>query len=257
MMKPFLLSGIWISLGALGLAEPQGGLVPPPEPVVMPSSPPRAWLGLKLAKPDEMVAAQVPSLPPGVGFIVKSVEKGGPAEVSGLCEMDLLWKLGDQMLINEAQLATLLRLSNPGDEVVLSGFRGGKPMEVTLKLGESTRVPQPFPGEMVESAILPGISSGPMRVVNLAEKSANFTTDEGSAVVRKEGSVFKVKIHGQGEVIVFEGDITSESDFAKIPLEWQTKARVLCRTLEQALDGSMIAPRQPRPRVVLPAAGKP
>ena len=69
--------------------------------------------------------------------MVKSIDDGGPAQAAGLTEFDLLWKIGDQMLVNEAQLATLLRLSKPGEEVILAGFRGGKPLEVKLKLGEA------------------------------------------------------------------------------------------------------------------------
>ena len=70
--------------------------------------------------------------------MVRSIEKGGPAEAAGLKELDVLWKIGDQMLVNEGQLAALLRLSKPGDEIVLSGFRARQAdLEVKLKLGEA------------------------------------------------------------------------------------------------------------------------
>lgn len=255
-MKPNLPTFLWIGLGALCLAEAPKVEPRQVSPTPQASQAPRAWLGLRLSKPDETVTAHIPSLPPGVGFIVKSIDASGPAEASGLREMDLIWKIGDQMLVNEAQLATLLRLSKPGDEIVLAGFRGGKPLEVTLKLGESPALARPFPGEMVEAAVLPGICHGPMRVVNVAEKSASFTTEDGTAVVRREGTVFKVKIQGAGDSRLFDGDVSTDADFAQIPEAWQTKVRVLCRTLEQALDGKMVPQRQPRPRVVPPAPRK-
>ena len=218
---------------------------------------PQAWLGLRVAKPDAAVTVHVPSLPPGVGFVVKSIDDGGPAQAAGLLELDLLWKFGDQMLVNEAQLATLLRLAKPGEEVVLSGFRGGKPLSVTLKLGQAPVLAKPFSGEMVGSAVLPGSCDGPMRVVNVAEKSASFSNDEGRAVVRREGEVFKVRIDGLKGEVFFEGDLSKDEDLANAPESWRRRIQVLCRTLDQALDGGMVSQRQPRPRVVPPVPQKP
>ena len=213
---------------------------------------PQAWLGLRVAKPDEAITVHVPSIPPGIGFVVKSIDPGGPAQAAGLLELDLLWKFGDQMLVNEAQLATLLRLEKPGTEIVISGFRGGKPMEVNLKLGQAPLLSKPFSGEMVESAVLPGTCDGPMRVVNVAEKSASFSNDEGRAVVRRDGEIFKVKIDGLKGAVIFEGDLSGDEALQQVPENWRRKIQVLCRTLDQTLDGGVLSQRQPRPRVVPP-----
>jgi hypothetical protein len=224
-----------------------------------PASPqaPRAWLGIRVAKPDEGITAQVPSLPPGIGFTVKSMDDGGPAKAAGLMELDLLWKIGDQMLVNEAQLATLLRLYEPGQEVVISGFRGGKPIEVKLRLGVAPELTKPFPGEMVESAILPGSCGGPMRIVNVADKSASFSADGCIASVRREGEIFKVRIDGPKSEVIYEGELAKEGNLEQIPVPWRRRIEILCRTLDQALSGTMLPERQPRPRVVPPPALKP
>lgn len=214
---------------------------------------PRAWLGLQVSKPDETVSAHVPSLPPGVGFLVKSIDENGPAEAAGIRELDLISRIGDQLLVNEAQLAALLRLSQPGEEIVISGFRGGKPLEVTLKLGEAPVLKRPFPGEMVESAILPGACDGPMRVINVAEKSASFSTDDGRAVVRREGEIYNLNIKGPADELIFDGEISDANSLESIPKDWHRKVRVLCRTLDYALDAGALPQRQPRPRVVPPA----
>lgn len=213
---------------------------------------PQAWLGLIVAKPDEATTVHVPSIPPGIGFVVKSIDPAGPAQAAGLLELDLLCKFRDQMLVNEAQLATLLRLEKPGAEVVISGFRGGKPMEVKLKLGQAPLLNKPFSGEMVESAVLPGTCHGPMRVVNVAEKSASFSNDEGRAVVRRDGEIFKVKIDGFKGAVIFEGDLSDDEGLAQVPEAWRRKIQVLCRTLDQTLSGALLPQRQPRPRVVPP-----
>lgn len=211
---------------------------------------PRAWLGLRVSKPDETTTAQVPSLPPGVGFVVDAVDAGGPAELAGLRELDLLWKLGDQMLVNEAQLAALLRLATPGDEVSLHGFRGGQALEVKLTLGVAPPKRHPLGGGLAEAAIQPGACPGPMRVVHVSEKVASITAAEGTASVRRDGSSYQVRIDGPAAERVFHGTLTPEAGFEVLPGEWRGKVQVLCRTLDQAIADESASGRVPRPRVV-------
>lgn len=211
---------------------------------------PRAWLGVRIAKPDGSITAHIPDLPSGTGFVVVSAERGGPADIAGLENYDVIWKLGDQMLVNEAQLAALLRLSQPGEEVKLAVFRAGKPLEVKLKLGVAPPPKSPFPGDMVESSLLPGACGGPMRVVNIAEKSASFSDDQGGAVVRRSEGGYHVRITGPNEETAFDAEISKGDGFATVPEVWRRKIQVLCRSLDQVLEGKMQADREARPRVV-------
>lgn len=256
-MKPTQILVLLAAQTLWSVGEPVETRVPQPRPNPPSVRAPQAWLGLRVAKPDETITAHVPSLPQGVGFVVKSVDEGGPAQAAGLTEFDLLWKFGDQMLVNEAQLATLLRLSKPGQEVVISGFRGGKPLEVKLKLGQSPVLQRPFSGEMVEAAILPDACPGPMRMVSVADKTASFSNDDGKALVRRDGDSYHVKIVGPKEEVIFEGGLAGSDSFDQVPAAWHRRIRVLCRTLDQALEGNMITQRQPRPRVVPPPTEKP
>ncbi len=65
-------------------------------PEVVP--PPQAWLGVQLAKPEPSMVAHLPDLPKGMGFLVSSVDRGGPADQAGVATFDVIWKLDDQML---------------------------------------------------------------------------------------------------------------------------------------------------------------
>ncbi len=217
---------------------------------------PTAWLGMSLVKPSESITAQVAALPPGIGFLIKAVDADGPAAIAGLVEMDLIWKMGDQMLVNESQLGALLRLFTPGETVIFEGFRGGKPLEVKLKLGVAPQEPMPFSPDMVDATVLPGFA-GPMRVIDVATKSASFAAEEGKVTVKREGEGFHVRIDGpQAGTIVFEGGLTRDNLLKPVPEIWRSRVQVLCRTLDQTLDGSMTTQRQPRPRVVPPATTK-
>jgi hypothetical protein len=217
---------------------------------------PRAWLGLEITKPDETITAHLPNLPPGIGFVVRSVDEGGPAEQAGLREFDVLWKIGDQMLVNEGQLAALLRLRKPGDEINLAGFRAGKALEVTLKLGEAPAGRLRLPGELVDETILPGGCHGPMRVINVAEKLASYSTEDGRLEVRRLGNGFKVDIFGPENQTIFDGEISADGSLDQIPDAWKRRVYVLRRGLEHALEGRMLPSRQPRPRVVPPSGEK-
>jgi hypothetical protein len=116
---------------------------------------------------------------------------------------------------------------------------------------------KPTSSEMVETATLPAASNGPVRVVNVAEKCASFSADEGKAVVRREGEVYKVKISGRDEEVIFDGDVSPADTLDKLPVDWHRRIQVLCRTLDQALDGSLRPQRQPQPRVDPPVSPKP
>lgn len=218
---------------------------------------PRAWLGLDVSKPDESITAHLPALPPGIGFVIRSIEKGGPAELAGLREFDVLWKFGDQMLVNESQLAALLRLAKPEQEVVLAGFRGGKPLEVKLKLGEAPDRSSEVPDDLIDETILPGDCSGPMRVVNISEKVASYSNDEGRLEVRREGQGYLVKIQNPDEKIIFEGEIPADGNFDTVPDGWKRQVHALRRGLDHQLQTRFIPVRQPRPRVVPPDESEP
>jgi hypothetical protein len=255
-MRRFLV--ITFLLGQVMLSAEESAESKSPHPHVKCYQAPRAWLGLQVSRPDESVTVHLPALPPGIGFMVRSITEGGPAEIAGLKELDVLWKMDDQMLVNEGQLAALLRLSKPGDEVSLYGFRAGKPIEVKLTLGEAPKTTRPFPSDLVDSAVLPGgACGGNMRVFNVSDKVASYSTDEGRAEVRREGEIYKVLIQDPKDEVIFEGDLPEDGNLDKIPDRWKRRVSALRRGLDHALDGQMVSGRQPRPRVIVPPPSKP
>lgn len=222
----------------------------------LPTAAPRTWLGLKVEKLDESVSAQVAELPPGFGFLVKSLDKDGPAHKAGLKELDILWKFRDQMLANESQLVALLRLAKPGEEIPLAVFRAGKPLEIKVALGESPVAEPSVPGETATAVDTAAVGL-PTRVVNVADRTASFSAEEGHAVVWNENGGFRIRITGPKNDILHEGAVSREGKGEGVPQGWQEKVEVLCRTLDQSLSGNLLPQRQPRPRVVVPASYQP
>ena len=243
---------ISMGLGCLALVAEEVPVLKLPSPHERFPQAPRAWLGLQVIKPDETITAHLPSLPPGIGFVIRSINEGGPAQAAGLKEFDVLWKIGDQMLVNEGQLAALLRLSKPGEDITLHGFRAGKPLKVVLKLGETPASLRAVPGDLVEQTILPGGCHGPMRVINVSERLASYSNDEGRLEVRRSGNAHKVLITGPKGEPIFEGEIPASGSLDTVPEAWKRRVYALRRGLDHALEGRMSPSRQPRPRVVPP-----
>ena len=212
-----------------------------------------AWLGLgfSVRKPDATLAALIPSLPPGIGFLVQAVSHGGPADIAAVHPKDVLWKFGDQLLVNQGQLATLLNLKKPGDEITLAIFRDSKPMEINVTLGEAPADNRDFSRDMVDVAILSD-DGHPTRIITPENRTATFSDTDGKALVRRQGDGYQVVIHGPDKKIIFDGRLGADGNSDAIPADWHRRICVLRRSLDHALDSRIEPVRAPRPRVVPP-----
>ncbi|MEY5013270.1 MAG: hypothetical protein RLZ22_1160 [Verrucomicrobiota bacterium] len=210
-------------------------------------------LGLSLKKPDPMVAAQLPNFPEGMGFLVNEVQEGGPSALAGVQVHDIIWKMGDQMLVNKAQLATLLRLRQAGDKVELSGFRSGKPQLFKVKLGE----PKSPPEGVLANDESPFEEGGVTRVINSSEMFAKTTASDGEAELVKIDEGYQLIINDSKQKPIFNGTIPEGGSLDGVPPAWKVRVASLKRALDQAVNGELPAVRssaqpsvQPRPRVV-------
>src|SRR5438874_268694 len=95
--------------------------------------------------------AEALDLPVQEGLLVETVEKGGPADAAGIHGGDRLVQAGlqkfyiggdvmvaidGQKVANQFDLNVILNHHRPGETVNVTVYRGGKKMEVPLKLGE-------------------------------------------------------------------------------------------------------------------------
>lgn len=264
-MKFFRYIPIFLTLGTVPGAEPPaavpGSTAPFPgnagsaeETKLTPANPIKgpSWLGFKVTKPDDTTRAHLPELPQGVGFVIQSVEAKGPADLAGLQPMDIIWKFGDQLLVNEGQLAVLLRLKKPGDEVALSLFRGGREMEIALKVG-AFPLNRPVPLGPAVDGTAEKISIA--RDQSPEARTATLSTDDGNATLKRlpDGLGYELSIRdGAGEVI-FNGNLSSSGDTSPVPEAWRRRVSALRRGLDAALDGRFDHVRPPRQRIVSPS----
>jgi hypothetical protein len=256
-MISFLRIPLLLSTAIAAVAEPSPPPTDPPQ-TPQPTTPARPspvvpWLGFDVRKADETTAAQLPSLPQGIGFVIRSIEPDSPAAAAAIQPLDVVWKFGDQLLVNEGQLATLLRLHKPGDVVALSLFRAGKHAETKITLGEAPPGRIRPRNDMLEAAIIPG---GGSRMINLANRTAHYNSDDGRLILRRseDDKGYELSIQGPDEAPIFQGTLDEHGDNDDLPPEWRKRVCTIRRSLDHVLEGRMVPVRQPRPRVTPPPA---
>ena len=92
------------------------------------------FLGVETSPVSPALTAQL-GLQDGAGLVVNRVAPDSPA-AGALKVHDVLLKLDDQILIEQRQLAVLVRGHKEGDEVNLTYLRGGKQATAKVKLGK-------------------------------------------------------------------------------------------------------------------------
>lgn len=92
------------------------------------------FLGIETGPVSPTLSAQL-GVSEGTGLVVNQLVPNSPA-ASVLKQHDILLKLDDQILIEQRQLAVLIRGHKEGDEVTLTYLRGGKQQTARVKLGK-------------------------------------------------------------------------------------------------------------------------
>ena len=248
-MKALLPLLICLPLMRAAAEEPS----PPPSPENRPlvARPPQPWAGLQVGPIPEAMRAHLPMVPEGVGFVVIKVTPDGPAHQAGIRAFDVIWKLGDQWLVNEAQFGTLLRLRKPGDPVGFTLVRRGQEqvIDVTLAampegLDTTTLSPVELP------LVPPGIPGMPKTVVYPESRVAELSREDGStARLKLVDDGYDLLIRDAAGEVVYEGPL-KKGDGLRVPDDWRCSVGTLIRALHRSEHPDW-QPR-PRPRVVVP-----
>jgi serine protease Do len=95
----------------------------------------RGYLGLygQDLTPD---MAQLLRVEKATGVLVADVERGSPADTAGLKGQDIIQEMDGKKITSYDQFRNEIAMLKPGAKVRLSILREGKPMELTVTLGE-------------------------------------------------------------------------------------------------------------------------
>lgn len=208
------------------------------------------WLGLRVAKVVPELRSQVPELPPGVGFTVESLDTGGPADAAGLRRHDIIWRMEGQFLVNEAQLAVLLGLKRPGQEVEIEYFRAAKPQKLKLTLGAAPPGFLLSVDEVGERVVIsPPDRAMPVRIVDVPSRTASIENIDGKAVLVRTEKGYGATISAPDGRTLWEGPVPFRGSPDKAPVAWRERIESLRNALDQA---SPCHRRVPRLRILPP-----
>jgi hypothetical protein len=204
----------------------------PPLPGVGAPQAGKVSLGVSVMKPSTELYSQLPKLPKGSGFLLRNVVSGGTADMAGLKPMDLIWKLDNQLIINESQLMVLLSHQKPGDKVKLSYFRSGEAKEAVIELQPWVAQAPPLPDMLAFSSSPPAV---PIRVISYENRSASISDKTGTATLTyREGKPWLHVESNQG-VETFNSFVSEKSEIAHVPAIWRSRLPVLQRSLEESI----------------------
>ena len=250
---PWLIAPLFSLPLAAEEAIPRDKVIPPVAAKSRRAAASVPWVGLEVAQLDDVMRAHASGVPEGVGFLVKSVAPGGPAKSAGLRRYDILWKFEDQLLINEAQFATLLKLRKVGDEVKLSIVRSGAQLELILVLAEMPDEPRLAGISPADLPLIPnGVPGIPQVRVTPQDRTAELTKADGSsAELIYKGEEAYVTIIDADQGVIYEGPVREDGKFV-VPDDWSQSVGAMLRSLYKANHPNWM-PRRPRPRVVKPS----
>ncbi|MBI3830807.1 MAG: PDZ domain-containing protein [Planctomycetes bacterium] len=217
-----------------------------------------AYLGVVTRAADATLRKQL-KLPEGVGLVVSFLDKDGPAKAAGLELHDVLSKLDDQILINERQLVTLVRMHKPGDKLELTAIHEGKEQKFTAALVEKDVPPldafdetglAPGEGEPMRMKLFNMPAPPPGALANpVWSKALAFSDPEVSVTVEtKDGEAHIVAKDKDGKIL-FEGPAKAGVQIPPLvikhlgeALKWTQGAAgkdVLLKIEEAAPEGAM------------------
>lgn len=206
-----------------------------------------AFLGVTTQPVDESLTRQL-GLVNGTGLIVRYVEPGSPA--AGKIEMhDVLRSFDGQILVNQEQLAVLVRTNKPGAAVSIELTRQAKPLTVSVKLAEKDMPPlmRSSTGMAIDPHILRmfGGTNSPVKmqfrkstssgdswssVMGSGSGSRNMTScfagRIGTTTMHTDNHTFTVKSEGGSKTLrvttcdgkeLFNGPINTDEERGKIP----------------------------------------
>ena len=96
----------------------------------------RAFLGVTIESVDEADAEYL-GLPEVAGAFVQSLGPGAPGERAGIREYDVITEIDGEKVLSGNDLQHKIALKAPHDQVRITVYRDGSPLEITATLGEA------------------------------------------------------------------------------------------------------------------------
>ena len=177
----------------------------------------RAWLGIAMKNVDDAVAQRFGMATPQ-GVYIENVMDGSPADKAGLKPLDIILKIDGRVMNSSNEVQNFIAMKKPGDTVALSMLREGKPVAITVNLGQR-ETGKSAERELAAEEDIPKLGLT-VQTLNSALKTQydEYKDDEGALVtaVDPNSSAFDAGIR-KGDLItkIENSAIQSAADYRK------------------------------------------
>ena len=125
-------SGNEASIDNIGFAIPINSILDIVESIIEKGYVSKPYLGVTMSDVNE--SYQIYGLPAGAA--IQSIAESSPAEDAGLKIGDIITKASDQDIASSDDLKAVVTASEPGASIVLTVYRRGQTISVTVVIGE-------------------------------------------------------------------------------------------------------------------------
>ena len=129
----------------IGFAIPVHLLRPITESLIERGRVDRGWLGIYIAGLNPHLAQRIGAPAGARGVVVRSLVRGGPADLGKLLPGDLIQRVEDRLVDSPAKLRNAIAHRSSGDPVRVELLRQGEPMSLTLVLAPLPKERRAFP----------------------------------------------------------------------------------------------------------------
>jgi serine protease DegQ len=95
----------------------------------------RGWFGIEPVSVTPDVAKAL-SLSPAEGVLIRSLQRGGPAERAGIMVKDVFVEVGGKPTLSVPQLLSRIADLPPGSSAKVKLVRDGKPVDIDIVVGK-------------------------------------------------------------------------------------------------------------------------
>jgi serine protease Do len=172
----------------------------------------RARLGVTIQDVNQQLANSF-KLPRPMGALVSDVEADGPASKAGLKSGDVITKLDGHDIDRSADLPSRVAALKPGASARVEVWRGGKPLDINVSLGELKDATTIAKAESGEGGGRLGVAVRPLR----PEEAKQLGSIAGSGVVveQADGAAAEAGIQAGDVILSFNGQPVQSAEQLK------------------------------------------
>ena len=172
----------------------------------------RARIGVTIQDVNQQFANTF-KLPRPMGALVSDVEADGPAAKAGLKSGDVITKLDGREIERSADLPARVATLKPGSTTHLEVYRGGKPLDIAVSLGELKDTVVVAKADTNEGGGRLGVSVRPLRPEEA--KQLGSVASNGLLVEESSGAAAEAGIQAGDVILSFNGQAVQSADQLK------------------------------------------